>query len=391
MSKRHDAIFNDVLKDLSAPAAPDRGGARFLKRQNALSGTGEREEKVLRWVDPASCVMWARHNRAYELLSEENCRDLIDSIRAQGQQEFPAIVRRLPAGQGAEYEVICGARRHFAISWLRANNYPQFRYLIEVRDLTDEEAFRLADIENRDRADLSDYERARDYLSALDLYYGGKQKSMAARLEVSEAWLSRYLYLARLPSIIVEAWPQITEIKELHQRLKTTTVYVTHDQIEAMTMADKIVVMHDGIVEQMGSPLELYDRPANQFVAGFIGSPAMNFLKGNVKVNGAAYFEGPNGVKLPLKSAPANSDGKPAVYGVRPEHFTIADDGAEAEIVVVEPTGSETQVFAKLGGEQVVAVFRERHLFNPGDKVRLKPDPALVHLFDDGTGKRLNS
>src|SRR5246500_3722627 len=126
-----------------------------------------------------------------------------------------------------------------------------------------------------------------------------------------------------------------TEIKELHQRLKTTTVYVTHDQIEAMTMADKIVVMHDGIVEQMGSPLELYDKPDNQFVAGFIGSPAMNFLEGKVTVNGAASFEGPNGVKLPLKSAPANSDGKPAVYGVRPEHFTIADDGAEAEIVVV--------------------------------------------------------
>ena len=91
-----------------------------------------------------------------------------------------------------------------------------------------------------------------------------------------------------------------TEIKELHQRLKTTTVYVTHDQIEAMTMADKIVVMHDGIVEQIGSPLELYDRPDNQFVASFIGSPAMNFLKGKVKANGSASFEGPNGVKLPL-------------------------------------------------------------------------------------------
>jgi multiple sugar transport system ATP-binding protein len=182
-----------------------------------------------------------------------------------------------------------------------------------------------------------------------------------------------------------------TEIKALHQRLKTTTIYVTHDQIEAMTMADKIVVMHDGIVEQIGSPLELYDKPDNQFVAGFIGSPAMNFLKGKVKANGAATFEGPNGVKLPLKSAPSNSDGKPAVYGVRPEHFTIADDGAEAEIVVVEPTGSETQVFAKLGGEQVVAVFRERHQFNPGDKVRLKPDPSLVHLFDESTGKRLNA
>src|SRR6187549_1306302 len=181
-----------------------------------------------------------------------------------------------------------------------------------------------------------------------------------------------------------------TEIKELHQRLKTTTIYVTHDQIEAMTMADKIVVMHDGRVEQIGTPLELYDRPENRFVAGFIGSPAMNFLKGKVKSNGIAGFEGPNGVKLPLASAPANSDGRPAVYGVRPEHFTIADDGAEAEIVVVEPTGSETQVFAKLGGEQVVAVFRERHQFSPGDKVRLKPDPSLVHLFDETTGKRLN-
>ena len=178
-----------------------------------------------------------------------------------------------------------------------------------------------------------------------------------------------------------------TEIKELHQRLKTTTVYVTHDQIEAMTMADKIVVMHDGIVEQIGTPLELYDQPANQFVAGFIGSPAMNFLPGHVRVNGVATFEGPNGVKLPLKNAPAASDGQPVVYGVRPEHFTIADDGADAEIVVVEPTGAETQVFAKVGGEQVVAVFRERHEFRPGDKVRLQPDPARGSSVRRGDGQ----
>ncbi|AGT10595.1 ParB/RepB/Spo0J family partition protein [Paracoccus aminophilus] len=218
MSKRHDAIFDDVLRDIPQEVAAEKTSARFLKRSNALADSGEREEKLLRWVDPDRCIMWERHNRAYELLNEENCRDLIDSIKSQGQQEFPAIVRKLPAGQGAEYEVICGARRHFAVSWLRANNYPQFRYLIEVRDLSDEEAFRLADIENRDRADLSDYERARDYLMALDLYYGGKQKAMAARLEVSEAWLSRYLYLARLPQEIVAAWPQITELKELHAR-----------------------------------------------------------------------------------------------------------------------------------------------------------------------------
>ena len=182
-----------------------------------------------------------------------------------------------------------------------------------------------------------------------------------------------------------------TEIKELHQRLKTTTVYVTHDQIEAMTMADKIVVMNGGRVEQIGAPLELYDRPVNVFVAGFIGSPAMNFLKGAIRANGTVGFEGPGGARLPLVTAPGGSDGRPAVYGVRPEHFTIADDGTEADILVVEPTGSETQVIAKLGGEHVVAVFRERHLFSPGDKVRLRADPSLVHLFDETTGKRLNA
>ncbi len=179
-----------------------------------------------------------------------------------------------------------------------------------------------------------------------------------------------------------------TEIKALHQRLATTTIYVTHDQIEAMTMADKIVVMHDGRVEQIGAPLEIYDRPANMFVAGFIGSPAMNFFPGTVRRNGATEFRCADGLKLPLGGADA-ADGKAAVYGVRPEHFSLAEDGAEAEIQVVEPTGSETQLVAKLGGQSVLAVFRERHAFKPGDTVRLKPDLRLVHLFDQATGERL--
>jgi multiple sugar transport system ATP-binding protein len=182
-----------------------------------------------------------------------------------------------------------------------------------------------------------------------------------------------------------------TEIKELHQRIETTTIYVTHDQIEAMTMADKIVVMHDGLVEQIGAPLDLYDRPDNTFVAGFIGSPAMNLMKGRIAADGSGAFEGPGGAHLPLAAAPSGSAGRPVIYGVRPEHFTLADDGAEAEIVVVEPTGSEIQVVAKLGGEPIVAVFRERHQLKPGDKVRLKPNPRLVHLFDEQTGKRLNA
>jgi len=180
-----------------------------------------------------------------------------------------------------------------------------------------------------------------------------------------------------------------TEIKELHQRLKTTTVYVTHDQIEAMTMADRIVVMHDGLVEQIGAPLELYDRPQNLFVAGFIGSPAMNLLKGAIRANGRLEFVSESGIRLPLAAAPGNSDGQPVIYGIRPEHFALAHDGAEAEVQVVEPTGSELQVAAKLGGAEIIAVFRERHNFKPGEKIRLKPDPRLAHLFDEPSGKRL--
>jgi ParB family chromosome partitioning protein len=220
MSKKHDAIFDDVLSDLDAPAQPQtRESARFLKRSTTIGDrlAGELEEKTLRWVDPSECRMWERHNRDYDLLNEENCRDLIDGIRAQGRQEFPAIVRPV-TDPHFKYEVICGARRHFAISWLRSNNYTQFKYLVEPRDLGDEEAFRLADIENREREDISDYERAIDYADAIARYYGGKQKGMAERLEVSQPWLSRYLALAALPDVIVQAFPTIRDIKERHAR-----------------------------------------------------------------------------------------------------------------------------------------------------------------------------
>jgi ParB family chromosome partitioning protein len=219
MSKKHSAVFDDVLSDFDAPAREGRAGARFLARQTRVSDrlSGEIEEKTLRWIDPVEARMWERHNRAYDLLTEDNCRDLIDGIRSQGRQEFPAIVRRTGEAE-TPYEVICGARRHFAVSWLRAHNFPQMRYLVEIRDLTDEEAFRLADIENRDREDISDYERAVDYLGALERYYGGSQKDMAARLEVSPAWLSRYLQLARLPREIVDAFASIRDLKEAHAR-----------------------------------------------------------------------------------------------------------------------------------------------------------------------------
>ena len=172
------------------------------------------------------------------------------------------------------------------------------------------------------------------------------------------------------------------EIKALHQRLKTTTVYVTHDQIEAMTMADQIVVMHAGHIEQSGAPLALYDRPANTFVAGFIGSPAMNLLPGEVADGG---FRAVGGALLPL---PPDAPPGIATYGIRPEHLMLADDGIPARISIVEPTGSETQVSMRIGETPLIGAFRERITGRPGETLRVKPDLSLVHLFG-ADGKRL--
>jgi len=176
------------------------------------------------------------------------------------------------------------------------------------------------------------------------------------------------------------------EIKELHQRLGTTIVYVTHDQIEAMTMADKIVVMNGGNIEQIGAPLELYDRPANVFVAGFIGSPSMNFLSGHVK---SGRFVAGQDIALKLPDSATASEGQPAVYGIRPEHMVLSGEGGIPAIVhVVEPTGSETQVVAQLGDASILCAFRERVSAKPGETIWIAPEPALAHLFDAGTGRR---
>jgi len=175
-----------------------------------------------------------------------------------------------------------------------------------------------------------------------------------------------------------------SEIKELHQRLKVTTVYVTHDQIEAMTMADLIVVMNHGRIEQAGAPLELYDRPANTFVAGFIGSPAMNMLEGHIA---GGVFHGPGGVRWPLpEGAPASGE---VIYGIRPEHLRLEAGGIPATIQVVEPTGSETQVLLRIGETSVLGAFRERIAAGPGAPLPVSPDISLVHLFDKRTGQRI--
>jgi multiple sugar transport system ATP-binding protein len=183
-----------------------------------------------------------------------------------------------------------------------------------------------------------------------------------------------------------------TEIKELHQRLKTTTVYVTHDQIEAMTMADVIVILRDGHIEQVGRPLEVYDRPANLFVAEFIGSPAMNMLKGEVRAaDGAPVFVS-DGTTLPLPRGLAVASGRPLIYGIRPEHLRPTSDGRGigAKVAIVEPTGPDIHIYAEIGAREICAITQDRLEIAPGSDIRLMPILDRIHLFDPETGRAVH-
>jgi ParB family chromosome partitioning protein len=244
MSSRNKSFVADLASAVEPAAEPvERTGRLGLGvlsgRSNRLaelaSGTVVNSPQEL--VDPARCRIWDRHNRDYGALSEERCSDLLESILAQGKQEVPAIVRRVADDPDHDFEVICGARRHWSVTWLRAHNHPEIRYLVEVRDLTDEQAFRISDLENRTREDLSDIERARDYLRALDLYYGGRQKDMAKRINQSEAWLSRYLDLARLPEDLVGAFANPFELKISHIGALKPLLKADHDRATVLAEA----------------------------------------------------------------------------------------------------------------------------------------------------------
>ena len=183
-----------------------------------------------------------------------------------------------------------------------------------------------------------------------------------------------------------------TEIKALHQRLRTTSVYVTHDQVEAMTMADRIVVMNEGVVEQVGSPLELYDRPKNLFVAGFMGSPSMNFLQGSIRRQGGlGRVEIGDGMVCRCRRIKLGREGQKIVYGIRPEHVMINNggDGVPAVVEVIEPTGADTLVFASVSGSALCAAGRERYSFQPGTTINLEPELEYVHVFDQQSGRSL--
>ena len=200
------------------PASPRIDRTRrnsLLGRESALArvASGEVRQVTQIALDPARVRPWSGNARSYSHLNEENCRELIDAIVAEGGQKVPAIVRRVQGDPAFEFEVIAGTRRHWSISWLRQNSYPDMKFLAQVADLDDEAAFRLADIENRARKDVSDLERARNYAAALKTHYGNHQSRMAERLKLSQSWLSKMIKVATIPETVIAAFASPADVQ----------------------------------------------------------------------------------------------------------------------------------------------------------------------------------
>ncbi|MEZ0600984.1 ABC transporter ATP-binding protein [Paraburkholderia sp. IW21] len=232
------------------------------------------------------------------------------------------------------------------------------------------------------------------YLDRLPRALSGGQRQRVAMGRAVVREPSLFLFDEPLSNLDAKLRVQMrTEIKALHQRLKNTVIYVTHDQIEAMTMADRIVVMNAGRIEQIGRPLELYDHPANLFVASFLGSPSMNFAEGVLTNSGQRHaLKLTDGGEIALESVPATAAvGAKVTLGVRPEHIeTMAQTPDVAmDVEVVEPTGAETHLYGKIGGSTWCVTTRQRSKIEPGQRVTLRLPVEHIHLFDTESGRRL--
>ncbi|GAB5377092.1 MAG: sn-glycerol-3-phosphate ABC transporter ATP-binding protein UgpC [Acuticoccus sp.] len=249
------------------------------------------------------------------------------------------------------------------------------------------------DVQREKLAKVADVLGLEDYLERLPRQLSGGQRQRVAMGRAIVREPTAFLFDEPLSNLDAALRVKMRgELKELHQTLKTTTIYVTHDQIEAMTLADRIVVLKNGVVEQIGSPLDLYDNPRNRFVGGFLGSPSMNFLDADVPSGEAGEAVFSDGDRIALPPSPV-APGK-VVIGLRPESFALADTAGPqsfgAEVVVVEPTGADTELVMRKAGQQFVATFRERLAVRPGDTVHLTPVAGRTHLFDATTGARLD-
>lgn len=222
IEKKSESAEALMIEETPAPvgtATPARSerlrGTTLLGRESALArvASGEVRQVTQLLLDPARVRVWKGNARSYEHLSEESCAELIDSIIAEGGQKVPAVVRRVEGDPDHDYEVIAGTRRHWSISWLRQHSYPDMQFVAQVAQLDDEAAFRLADLENRARKDVSDLERARNYAQALHDHYGSHMTRMAERLKLSKGWLSKMLKVATLPDVVVAAFASPADVQ----------------------------------------------------------------------------------------------------------------------------------------------------------------------------------
>jgi len=181
-----------------------------------------------------------------------------------------------------------------------------------------------------------------------------------------------------------------SEIKQLHHLLNTTSIYVTHDQVEAMTMGDRLVVMNEGVVEQIGSPLEIFDRPATVFVAGFVGSPAMNLVRGAISGQDSTTQFVAGDLRVPLPAGDRLPAGRPVMLGIRPHHLKVDGAGTlSVSVKDVQPTGVETILICQRGDAEFVVQSSQRFKASPGDQVSLSMDTDHLHLFGED-GRRLD-
>ncbi|WP_176085274.1 sn-glycerol-3-phosphate ABC transporter ATP-binding protein UgpC [Martelella sp. HB161492] len=220
---------------------------------------------------------------------------------------------------------------------------------------------------------------------------GQRQRVAMGRAIVREP--SLFLFDEPLSNLDAQLRVQMrTEIKALHKKVGRTSIYVTHDQIEAMTLADRIVVMNAGHIEQIGTPLELYDTPKTLFVAKFIGSPAMNLLDATIaSSDGQMRAMISDSISIALPGATGLQPGDTLTLGIRPEHFELAPDGEGLPLAVdlVEQTGADTYVYGKVGGQSVVALFRHRLVVDSDAVLSVRPQLGMEHLFNPQTGKRI--
>lgn len=213
-NKGFGSMFTEGLDDEENldKATPADGIMASRSQTLARIATGKTVADRTEWVDPERCRPWRMHNRDLDHLNEDSCRDLIDSFLSAKKQRIPAIVRRLKDDPNFDFEIIAGVRRWWTVKWLRAHHHPEFEYLVTIQSVTDEEAFRVSDVENRSRKDISDCERAKEYTVALAEFYEGSQSQMAEHLNLSKSWLSRLLDVARLPEPVVAAFSDTHDI-----------------------------------------------------------------------------------------------------------------------------------------------------------------------------------